>query len=257
MSLHVSVTGAGPDLVFLHGWALHSGVWDELSSKLTVRYRVHCIDLPGHGLSDEDADIANLPQLAQRIARVVPTGAAVVGWSLGGLVALELATQMPLRALALISTTPKFLADSDWPNGMRADVFSQFVGRLATDFSATVEDFLSLQVRGEAQAVETLRTLKSRLLQHPPSQSALQWGLKLLRDNDLRTALPQIKAPVLIVCGANDRITPPGAARYLAEHLQRAQLLEIRRAGHAPFISHRSEVLAALEAWLARDTIHD
>ena len=51
MSLHVDRSGSGADLVLLHGWGLHSGAWDEVAPLLARRFRVHAIDLPGHGLS--------------------------------------------------------------------------------------------------------------------------------------------------------------------------------------------------------------
>ncbi len=50
-SLHVEIRGAGPDLVLLHGWALHGGMWGPWIDELSRRARLHLIDLPGHGRS--------------------------------------------------------------------------------------------------------------------------------------------------------------------------------------------------------------
>lgn len=253
MTLHVNIQGAGPDLALLHGWGLHSGVWDELLPELTARYRVHCIDLPGHGLSAWNPEIHALPQLAATIAPHVPTNAHVLGWSLGGIAALQLALTQPPRSLTLICSTPKFVANEDWPNGMRAAAFETFVARLRADFHKTVEDFLVLQVRGDLNGTATLRTLKSRLLQHPPQTEALHVGLEILRNTDLRSQLPGLRAPTLIVSGQHDRITPSAAGRYLAGALPQARWTEIRRAGHAPFISHREEFLREVDAFLSLD----
>ena len=49
--LHVESFGSGPPLVLLHGWAMHSGVWGDLPARLGSRFRVHAVDLPGHGFS--------------------------------------------------------------------------------------------------------------------------------------------------------------------------------------------------------------
>lgn len=252
MSLHVEVQGAGTDLVLLHGWGLHSGVWDEVAQALAQRYRVHCIDLPGHGRSPWNAGIHSLEQLAEAVAAQAPQPAVLVGWSLGGLVAMHLARRLPLRALVLNSSTPKFVAAPDWPHGMRTEVFAQFSTRLHADFQGTIEDFLYLQVRGDLNAPATLRTLKSRLLQHPPQEQALLMGLTILRDSDLRAELPHLRLPTLVVCGQHDRVTPTAAGRYLAEHLPQGRLVEIKRAGHAPFVSHRAEFLAELDGFLAQ-----
>ena len=50
-ALHVEATGQGPPLVLLHGWAMHSEMWGPLLPRLARRFRVHAVDLPGHGLS--------------------------------------------------------------------------------------------------------------------------------------------------------------------------------------------------------------
>ena len=51
MSLHVETLGRGPDLVMLHGWALHSGIWAGMREPLSRHFRLHLLDLPGHGQS--------------------------------------------------------------------------------------------------------------------------------------------------------------------------------------------------------------
>ena len=50
-ALHVEVRGSGPDLVLLHGWALHGGMWGPWLDHLATHRRLHVIDLPGHGHS--------------------------------------------------------------------------------------------------------------------------------------------------------------------------------------------------------------
>lgn len=248
--LHVAIQGQGPDLVLLHGWALHGGIFDALLAELTAEYRVHAIDLPGHGRSELPSALSQSKDWLAALAPRVPSGAAVLGWSLGGLLAVQLAARVPLRALALISTTPKFVAAADWPHGMATEVFAQFTQRLQQDFSGTVQDFLRLQVRGDLQAGHTLDELQQQLLQYPPKPPALSIGLDILRDSDVRTALPALQLPTLIVAGEHDRITHPNASRYLAANLSQAHLRIIKRAGHAPFISHRAEFLSELRAFL-------
>lgn len=252
MTLHVNIQGSGPDLVLLHGWALHGGVFDHLLPSLIAQYRVHVIDLPGHGQSEFDANISTMRELAETIAPYVPTQATVLGWSLGGQIALQLATQMPLRALILVSTTPKFVGSDDWPQGMPADIFAAFFAKLQDNIRTTVLDFLNLQVRGDSNASTTLTALKQRLLQHPPAAAALQFGMSLLRDVDLRAQLSSINVPALVIAGEHDRITHPRAAQYLAAHLPHAQYQQIKRAGHAGFISHREEFLTMLLEFLAQ-----
>lgn len=251
MSLYVEITGQGPDLVLLHGWAMHGGVFAELISKLSAHYRVHCIDLPGHGRSNFTTSIGDLEQLTAAVQPSVPVNAIVLGWSLGGLIALKLAQRQALHSLVLVSATPRFVASEDWLQGMSSAVFAQFFSRLQQNLNGTVEDFLRLQVRGDSQAATTFTSLQASLLQHPADPVALQVGLEILRDADARASLPTLNVPTLVVAGEYDRITHPDACRYLVDHLPQARHCLIKRAGHAAFISHREQFLSELHDFLS------
>ena len=110
-TLHVEVRGTGPDLVLLHGWALHGGMWGPWLDQLAAHARLHIVDLPGHGRSTALPGTTDLASLARAVSTSVPAGAAIVGWSRGGMLALELARQRPadVAALVLIATTPSFV----------------------------------------------------------------------------------------------------------------------------------------------------
>jgi pimeloyl-[acyl-carrier protein] methyl ester esterase len=250
MSLYVKVTGNGPDLVLLHGWAMHGRIFDGLIDELSKHYRVHCIDLPGHGRSTDETFSTQLDELATTVAPAIPDDAIVLGWSLGGLLAMNLAQRINLRALVLVSSSVRFIANTDWPHGMAPDVFAQFFTRLQQNMPATVQDFLRLQVRGDSHAAETFATLKASLLQHPAVPQALQNGLALLRDADESASIAKVELPVLMVTGEYDRITHPDACAQLAQQLPNARYALIKRAGHAPFISHREEFVAEVNNFL-------
>jgi pimeloyl-[acyl-carrier protein] methyl ester esterase len=116
-----------------------------------------------------------------------------------------------------------------------------------------VQNFLALQTRGDEHALEALRLLRSRLASHgEPDERALEAGLRVLRDADLRDELPRVGLPALVIAGEHDRLTPPAAARALAVGLPSARFRLIERSGHAPFLSHPAEVLAEIRGFLAR-----
>jgi len=260
MSLHVEVRGQGPDLVLLHGWALHGGMWGPWLDELALHARVHLVDLPGHGHSPWIPGVAGLADLARAAAQIVPAGAAVLGWSLGGMIALELARQQPQRvsALLLLATTPRFVAGDDWPHGMDAGVLEEFARGLAVDHRGTVQNFLALQARGDERSLETLRLLRRNLDAHgPPDPRALAAGLEILRTADLRGALAAIPLPTLVVAGQRDRLTPAAAGQALASALPNANFVEIAHGGHAPFLSHGRQVLDEVLGFLSagRDVV--
>jgi malonyl-CoA O-methyltransferase len=252
--LHVEIRGDGPDVVLLHGWALHGGMWGPWIEDFSRRARLHFIDLPGHGRSAWPAGASTLPDLARAVSPHVPQGAAVLGWSLGGMVALELARSRPadLAALVLVATTPCFLAREDWPAGMNAGVLDGFAAGLAGDHRRTIANFLALQTWGDEHATQALRSLRASLELHgEPDPQALAAGLGILRQADLRDALASIAIPSLVIAGEHDRITPPAAGRELASRLPSARFVEVPKAGHAPFLSHPEIVRREVESFLS------
>lgn len=239
-------------LVMLHGWGLNQRVFDPLAARLAGRFEVLCLDLPGHGQSAAAASLlaAGIDALAAHIAARLPPRAHVVGWSLGGMAALALASAQPPRVatLTLIATTPRFVAAPDWPHGLAPDVLAGFAARLREDPRRTVQEFLELQVRGSAHGANTLHALRAAIEAHGgATPAALAGGLELLRDTDLRDRLARIGTPTLVIGGQYDRVTPPGAGRALAEALVGGSYREIARAGHAPFLSHAELVAQWIE----------
>ncbi|WP_313465623.1 alpha/beta fold hydrolase, partial [Stenotrophomonas sp.] len=107
--MHIDVTGHGPDLVLIHGWALQGGVFAPLVQRLADRFTLHLVDLPGHGHSRDDSTPLRLPHVVNAIAAATPS-AVWCGWSLGGLFALHAAATLPkVRGLAMIAATPRFV----------------------------------------------------------------------------------------------------------------------------------------------------
>ncbi len=237
--LHVETTGNGPDLVMLHGWAMHSGIWNSVAQRLAQRFRLHRIDLPGHGAS-RGATLDSLEDVTDIIAQYLPDTCIVCGWSLGGQIAIRLALRVPERVhrLVLVASTPCFVKRTDWPWGMEASTLTLFMENLARDYTQTLNRFLTLQVSGGTDQTRILAQLRSHILQHAqPEPQALQAGLQILLTSDLRTELKEIMQPVLLIHGQNDVITPIDAANWMQQQLPQAQLKSFPHCGHAPFLS--------------------
>lgn len=249
MSLHATTTGAGPDLVLLHGWGLDSRAWDEVRPALEARFRVTCIDLPGHGHSPGPVP-ERFEAAAALVAALVPEGAVLCGWSLGGLFALSIAhagARAP-RALVLVASTPCFRAREDWPHAMAGATLEAFAAGLHRDRDRTLRDFVQLNALHGRGSREAVRTFAARLAEGPaPAIEALEASLGWLRDTDLRGLVPAIATPTLVVHGTRDALAPIAAGRWLAANLAHATLLEIEDAAHIPFHSHREAFGAALE----------
>lgn len=248
--IHIETTGNGPDLVMLHGWAMHSGVWDSVVEPLSRRFRLHRVDLPGHGAS-RDCVLESLEQMTAVIADRLPGSYSVCGWSLGGQVAIRLALQAPERVqrLVLVASTPCFVKQADWPWGMEATTLTLFMENLMRDYTQTLNRFLTLQISGSEDQTRVLARLRESVLcDQPPDAATLQTGLKILQTSDLRAELNRIGQPVLLIHGQNDVITPAGAAEWMQQHLPRAHLRLFPHCGHAPFLSFPERFVSCFDA---------
>lgn len=236
----------------LHGWGLHSGIWTTLLPDLTRHFRVTCVDLPGHGGSEAPPEGFGLDAAAEAVAALVPRGAAWLGWSLGGQVALAAALGgNDIRRLVLVATTPRFVAGPGWPCGMPAATLAGFAASLAEDHRRTVRDFLTLQVRGDRRAAALLGALRQVIGQcGEPAAGSLACGLEILAGTDLRERLAAVKQPALVIAGERDRLTPAMAGRRLAAGLPAGRFLCLPGAAHTPFLTHPGEFVEVVTGFL-------
>ena len=255
-ALHHEIHGRGRDLVLLHGWSLNLRVWDELTLELSRRYRVIAIDLPGHGGSDWDETASTPAAQAWRVHETLAPLTeryALLGWSLGGQFALDLAAAMPagIERLALVSTTPRFLAAPGWPFGTAPALLARLAEQLRRGDRQAIDEFCKLQVRGNTPrtAARVLKALRAALKRGSAQPAALLHGLERLRNADLRPALSMVRVPTLVIAGTHDRIVRPAASRALAA-LADARYLEFAGAAHAPFLSHPRRFAEVLGGFL-------
>lgn len=109
--IYTETIGQGPDLVLLHGWGFHSGIYRSLAKQLSLQYRVTVIDLPGFGRSKIFSGSYKMKNVVNRLLQCTPKKAIWLGWSLGGLLAIWAARHFPQRINKLITVccNPKFV----------------------------------------------------------------------------------------------------------------------------------------------------
>lgn len=250
----VVVENDKPVLVLLHGWGLNHAVWQQMRPTLAEYFRVLTPDLPGFGLADRYPQPYSLTDVAAAVALQIPTGSLVLGWSLGGLVATQIALDYPekVKALAWVASSPYFVAADAWP-GMAPTVLHQFAAALAKDVAQTIDRFLAIQALGSETARQEIKQLKQALLSVPlPHPEALSGGLTLLAEQDLRPRLAELRMPVAGCFGRLDSLVPVAMLQSLQALLPQAEITILPKASHAPFISHPVE----FQQWLLEWTQH-
>lgn len=249
--MHIETLGSGPDLVLIHGWALHGGVFAPLAERLAAHARLHLVDLPGHGHSRGSTVPLEPAMVASEIAARTPP-AVWLGWSLGGLFALRAASSLPtVRGLVMVAATPRFVRGPEWPHAVDPAVFGQFAHDLAQDYDTTLERFIALDTLGSEHGRAELKSLRTLLrARGQPEPEALQAGLRLLEATDLRRSLPSLAIPSLWLAGRRDRLVDPRGMAAAASRAPGARLVELAGAGHAPFLGHVDAVAAELRTFL-------
>mgnify|MGYP001216237548 FL=1 len=248
--------GTGRPLVLLHGWAMSSAVFQELMPLLADRFRVLAPDLPGHGQSDPDFEFNHNSidfDTEQWLTSLDVDTVDLVGWSLGGQVALNLAKrrQLAVGKMVLVATTPLFIETDDWPNGLAPTRLKAMDRQIRSNYRLTMGDFFKLMFYPGEIDPERYRTIIRFAVREGalPEKEVARRGLSLLGNTDLRQDLPD-DIPTLVHFGDCDQITVPNASRYLVENMAMAEEVCWSDCGHAPFLSRPDQSVSLWREFL-------
>lgn len=235
--LAVHTAGAGIPCVFLHGFPLDHTMWRG-QEPLTEHLRLIVPDLRGFGgsgtalLESVEAVADDVPALLDALHVAGPV--VICGLSMGGYIAQHVAVRHPDRVAALVLVDTKLEADTPEARVARADLAAK-VGRLgqAIVADAMVPRLLASSPEAVAQPgrAEVADLLRQSILAQPVA--AIQAALSALGGRpDMTEAMAHVLAPTLLVCGAEDAITPPECLERAEQIMPCARLLIVPRAGH-------------------------
>jgi pimeloyl-[acyl-carrier protein] methyl ester esterase len=234
-------------LILLPGWGLGISVLEPLAAALQgldEHLRVEIEPLP-------DLPSSDLQEWLDELDADLPQDVWLGGWSLGGMLAAELAARRGERCCGLVTlaSNPCFVARAEWPNAMHGETFDAFLAGCVADPQATLKRFSLLCAQGAAQDPRGL----SRLLNGgAPAASAasLRHGLELLASLDIRAALQGFAGPQLHLFGGHDGLVPAEAASDLLTLLPDVEIGLIEQASHAFLLEDPHGLAAAIQAFL-------
>jgi pimeloyl-ACP methyl ester esterase len=258
--IHFESVGTGPPLVFIHGWSMSGSVWRLLQRKLSPGYRFITVDLRGHGGSSAAVSGYGMDDFSSDIKKLFEAleleNATLVGWSLGALVSIAAgaALQERLTSLVLVSGTPKFTISEDYPCGLSSTEPRGLSLRLKRNPQKALENFFRSMFTREELADNRYDQMSEEITASgkSPGENAAILSLKTLAAADLRTLLPGIKVPVLLLHGSRDTICLPDASRYMANRIPDSTLVIVEGAGHAPMLSKPTELAQEMGRFLGR-----
>lgn len=215
-------------LVLIHGWGFNADIFAPIIASLQDNYNLLLFDLPGHGRSDFIA--GGLEQWLDAILPIIPKNSIVVGWSLGGLLAIKIAEKIALKKLVLLASTPCFVAKNDWKYGIASNNFSKFSQELNIDITKGLQKFIRLQTRN----IKHIKTINASIAQYPATIAALNQGLDILLATDLRDNFINLKCPKDVILGKYDTLVN---AKIIKWYKERDINCHILISGHLPFLN--------------------
>ena len=239
--------GNGPVMVFMHGWSLGKEAFAIQRRELSGRYRVIVPDMRGHGNSKRFEQGDGIDTLAGDLEQLLVAldlrDAILVGWSMGALVAWQVA-QGPqrdrIRGIVTIDMVPRVLNGTGWQHGLRAGTHLYDIDidltKMRDDWRAFTHAYVPM-VFASGKAIERRELIEDML--------------ELVSDNDLDSmtnlwhalvhadyvdTVQKLGVPTLITYGALSQIYAEDAAVWMDEHIPHSRRVRFAESGHAPHL---------------------
>jgi len=242
-------------LVLVHGWASDSRVWQLLRDLLSERYHLLTLDLPGFGDSPV-TEYYDKQQLLELMGAVLPERFLLLGWALGGMLAVEFAARFPGRVCALITvgSNASFVQRPDWPSAMEQTTFDNFCQLFETNPALCLKRFNGLQVKGERDERRVLTTLRQQLPATPEIAQLQNWrqALALLGELDQRQLIASLDVPALFVFAEGDSLVPVDTANHSLYLGSGKRVAVLKNCGHALPLTCTEQLASEIDQFIVQ-----
>jgi pimeloyl-ACP methyl ester carboxylesterase len=251
MDLAFEDAGAGPGVVLVHGHPFDRSLWQPQITVLATHFRVVAPDLRGFGESPISPGFVAFSEYARDVGELLDRlgvdRAAVVGLSMGGLVAMELATTDPERwwALGLVATTAEpVTAQEQMIRRDRAD-------QIERDGLQVLIDYMHTGLYGSRATSKMRRSVDAMMARAPAPGAAAALRARAERP-EYRSRLRALDLPTFVCTGSEDPWSNEAVTAEIVAHLQRPEMLLIDGAGHLPNLEAEEIFTSALLDFLLR-----
>ena len=244
LKVHYQVSGAGENLVLVHGWGCNISHYARLQKHLAKKFCVYAIDLPGFGLRSEPEEVWNAAIYADFVANFIRTmkieNPVLVGHSLGGKISANLAARhlVPVNKLVLISSAGIKPARS-LKTRLRIYAYKtcKMIARLP---------LLKIFLEPKLDAYR----MKAGSTDYRNSSGIMRAILVRIVNEDIRKVLPQIEAPTLLIWGEKDTSAPLAGGKLMHELIYNSELRIIPGCGHFPHLDNHAFVANIMDKFL-------
>lgn len=213
-----------PVLLLIPGMFNTAAIWDAVRADLAPALDVRIADV----LTQDS--IAAMADDAWALVADLPAGATltVCGFSMGGYVAIELLARHGHRVQALALVDSSAAIETSETMQLR----EKTIGALERNFVRTVEGIIPFSLHPNSLANTAWVDGMRRMMHEVGAATAIRQTRAVMTRSDHRTMLASLTQPVLVVCGREDKVTPPQLSQELADLIPQAQLVWFDEAGH-------------------------
>lgn len=242
--MRVQISGSGPAVVFIHGWAASGRIMQGMAMDLEPKYETHVLDLPGHGDAVSGRTDFALAELMNPVIEYVgrmTTPPMLVGWAMGAMISLKVASTVKVRGAVCIGT----------PSGgpEHGPVFEKLAARMSRDWPRYVRSSVDAIV-GDRVSPEMHQFMRSIMQQTPPSLA--RRTLIDVAKHDPTEWARQTDCPILYVHGSEDKISPVAVSEALSKVSPMGSLKVYDGIGHAPFLEAYDAFSADMNEYMGK-----
>ena len=247
--LHISDLGEGSPVILIHGWPLSDAMYEyQYAALIKNGFRAIGITLRGFGQSDKPYGKYDYDVFAEDIKVVLEElqidNAVLCGFSFGGATVIRFASKYNnehINKLVLFgAAAPCEVRRDDFPYGLPIEILNSWIELNSANRPQLIEEFGKLFAATETALPKNISDWLASI-QFQSSQYAMEQGLIMIRDSDLRADLEKITIPTAIFHGKLDKLSPFELAEQLHNGIAYSKLIAFENSGHALFLEEREK----------------